>query len=93
MDKRVLIHKFLNGSYMDADGDQKNKISKRERNENSYFERRLFNVGAFLQSFWVRCRSIFPNITDGKFMESELRFVFYCGVIFWFIYLFYQVVK
>jgi hypothetical protein len=47
----------------------------------------FFNVGIILQSFWVRCRSIFPNITDRKFMESELRFVLYCGGIFWFVYL------
>jgi hypothetical protein len=43
----------------------------------------IFNVGVILQSFWIRCRSVFPNITDRKFMESELRFVLYCGSIFW----------
>lgn len=50
----------------------------------------IFNVGAFLQSIWIRCRSIFPNITDRKFMESELRFVLYCGIILWVIYLLSQ---
>jgi hypothetical protein len=52
----------------------------------------IFNVGVVFQSIWVRCRSIFPNITDRKFMESELRFVLYCGVIFWIIYLLSQVI-
>jgi hypothetical protein len=52
----------------------------------------IFNVGIVFQSIWVRCRSIFPNITDRKFMESELRFVLYCGVIFWIIYLLSQVI-
>jgi len=48
----------------------------------------FLNVGSILQSFWVRCRTIFPDITDRKFMESELRVVFYCGIIFWIVYLF-----
>ena len=52
----------------------------------------ISNVGAILQSFWVRCRSVFPNITDRKFMESELRVVLYCGVILWVIYLLSQIV-
>ena len=40
-------------------------------------------LGSVLQSFWLRCRSILPDVTDGKFMESELRYVLYCGVILW----------
>lgn len=52
----------------------------------------FFNAGFILQSFWVRCRSIFPNITDRKFMERELSFVLYCGVIFWIIYLLSQII-
>lgn len=52
----------------------------------------IFNVGTFLQSFWIRCRSVFPNITDRRFMESELRFVFYCGVFLWIIYLFSKII-
>lgn len=52
----------------------------------------FFNAGPILQSFWIRCRSIFPNITDRKFMERELSFVLYCGVIFWIIYLLSQII-
>jgi len=52
----------------------------------------FFNVGTILQSFWIRCRSVFPNITDRKFMESELRFVLYCGAIFWVVYLLSKVI-
>ena len=52
----------------------------------------IFNVSLILQSIWIRCRSIFPNITDRKFMESELRFVLYCGSIFWFVYLLSKVI-
>ena len=52
----------------------------------------IFNVGIVFQSIWVRCRSVFPNITDRKFMESELRFVLYCGGIFWALYLLSQII-
>ncbi len=52
----------------------------------------IFNARSVFQSFWVRCRSIFPNITDRKFMESELRLVLYCGVVFWIIYLLSQII-
>ncbi len=38
----------------------------------------IFNARPIFQSFWVRCRSIFPDITDRKFMERELRVVLYC---------------
>ena len=52
----------------------------------------IFNARTIFQSFWVRCRSIFPNITDRKFMESELRLVLYCGTIFWILYLLSQII-
>jgi hypothetical protein len=78
---------------MDLDGDSKknNKI-KKKRTSNSISKGYVPDVSSVLQSFWIRCRTIFPNSTDGKFMESELRFVLYCGVIFWAIYLLYQIV-
>jgi len=52
----------------------------------------MFDVCIVFQSFWVRCRSIFPDITDRKFMESKLRFVLCCGVVFWAIYLFAKII-
>ena len=52
----------------------------------------LFNARSVLQSFWIRCRSIFPDITDRKFMERELRLVLYCGIVFWIIYLLSQII-
>jgi len=52
----------------------------------------IFNAGSILQSFWVRCRSILPDITDRKFMERELRVVLYCGIVFWIIYLLSQII-
>ena len=52
----------------------------------------IFNACVILQSFWIRCRAVFPNITDRKFMESELRLVLYCGSFLWIIYLLSQVI-
>ena len=49
-------------------------------------------LGSVLQSFWLRCRSILPDVTDGKFMESELRYVLYCGVVIWLAYLLSQAI-
>jgi len=51
------------------------------------------DAGTILQSIWVRCRTIFPTATDRKFMESELHFVLYSGVIFWTLYLVYEAFK
>ena len=78
---------------MDPDGDKQIKISKREKQKVTPLQRHSLNVSTILQSLWVRCRTIFPNITDGKFMEGELRVVLYCGVLFWVVYLLYEVIK
>lgn len=72
------------------DDDEKNTNMEKDLSRQSFTN--FFNVGFVLQSFWVRCRSVFPNITDRKFMESELRFVLYCGLIFWFVYLFSKII-
>jgi hypothetical protein len=52
----------------------------------------IFNARTIFQSFWIRCRSIFPDITDRKFMESELRFVLYCGGFLWIVYILSQII-
>ena len=52
----------------------------------------IFNARVILQSFWIRCRTVFPNITDRKFMESELRLVLYCGCFLWIVYLLSKVI-
>ena len=70
----------------DGDTENKNQII-REKVENRNIQRYDSFSGTILQSFWIRCRSIFPYITNGKFMESELRYVLYCGIVFWITYL------
>ena len=76
------------------DGDSKNNQQiKKQANKDSVVQRYGIDAGSILQSVWVRCRSIFPNATDGKFMESELRFVLYSGLIFWAVYLLYEILK
>lgn len=52
----------------------------------------IFNVRSIFQSFRVRCNSIFSDITNREFMESELRVVLYCGIIFWSIYLLSKII-
>jgi hypothetical protein len=71
------------------DGDKQKNV---EKNVSRQSLSNIFNDGVVFQSIWVRCRSIFPDITDRKFMESELRFVLYCGTIFWILYLLSQII-
>lgn len=78
---------------MDPDGDKKIKNSKREKSENSFLKRFDVNVSTIFQSIRIRCCSIFPTITNREFMEGELRVVLYCGVLFWLLYLLYEVIK
>ena len=76
------------------EGDSKNiQQAEKQGKQNNAIQRYGVNAGTILQSIWVRCRTIFPNITDRKFMESELRFVLYSGFILWTVYLAYEIVK
>jgi len=76
------------------DGDSKNnKQAEKQGKQNNAIQRYGIDAGVIFQSIWVRCRSIFPTATDRKFMESELRFVLYSGVIFWTLYLVYETLK
>ena len=80
-------------THMD-DGDKQNKrnnIAKKQKDD--AIQRLELVPSSFLQSFWVRCRSIFPDITDRKFMESELSYVLYCGMFFWIVYLLIETFK
>jgi hypothetical protein len=78
---------------MDEGDSKNNQQAEKQRKQNNALQRYSVNAGSILQSFWVRCRSIFPTATDRKFMESELRFVLYSGVIFWTLYLVYEAFK
>jgi hypothetical protein len=76
------------------DGDSKNnKQAEKQGKQNNALQRYGIDAGVIFQSIWVRCRTIFPTATDRKFMESELRFVLYSGVIFWTLYLVYEAFK
>jgi hypothetical protein len=76
------------------DGDSKNnQQAEKQGKQNNALQRYGIDAGSILQSFWVRCRTIFPVATDRKFMESELRFVLYSGVIFWTLYMVYETFK
>ncbi len=76
------------------DGDSKNnQQAEKQGKQSNVIQRYGINAGTILQSLWVRCRKIFPTATDRKFMESELRFVLYCGILFWTLYLVYESIK
>jgi len=78
---------------MDEGDKQIKRNIRRKEKANNVIQGHEFVPSSIFQSFWVRCRSIFPNITDGKFMESELRYVLYCGIILWVLYLLYEGIK
>jgi len=89
-----LVMYYLTKSYKMDEGDSKNnQQAEKQRKQNNVIQRYSINAGTILQSLWIRCRTIFPNATDRKFMESELRFVLYSGVILWSIYLAYETFK
>jgi hypothetical protein len=71
------------------DDDEKQNLEKNiPRQSISTF----FNVGSIFQSIRIRRNSIFFNIIDRKFMESELRVVLYCGILFWSLLLLSQII-
>ena len=78
---------------MDEGDSKNNKQAEKQGKQNNVIQRYGIDAGTILQSVWIRCRTIFPNITDRKFMESELRFVLYSGVILWTLYLVYETLK
>jgi hypothetical protein len=78
---------------MDEGDSKNNQKAEKQRKQNNVIQRYGIDAGSILQSVWIRCRSIFPTATDRQFMESELRFVFYSGVILWTLYLTYETFK
>ena len=52
----------------------------------------IFNVSTIFQSIRIRCRSVFSDIMDRRFMEGELRLVLYCGIVFWTLYLLSKII-
>ena len=73
---------------MDNEDENKNL----EKNVSGQSFPALFNVSIILQSFWIRCRSVFLNVVDREFMESQLYFVLCCGSIFWFLLIFEEII-
>ena len=76
------------------DSDSKDGKQVKDKGEpNQPIQRHGLNVGTILQSVWVRCRSVFPTITNREFMEGELRIVLYSGIVLWGLYMVYQALK
>jgi hypothetical protein len=72
--------------------DDANKQGNVAENSTGESVSNIFNARFVFQSIWIRCRSVFIDITDRKFMESELRFVLYCGIVLWSLYLLSQII-
>ena len=77
---------------LDPYRDKNNKQIKKARTSSAISEGSIPDDSSILQSFWVRCGSIFSNIKNREFMEGELRVVLYCGSIFWIIYLLSKII-
>ena len=73
---------------MDDDSEKQNL----EKNVSGQSLPNLFNVGVILQSFWIRCRSVFFNVVDREFMESQLYLVLCCGSILWFLLILEEII-
>lgn len=84
---------MFNSEYMDPDGETKNKSTERKENKASFSKGLFANASTILQPVWVRCCTIFSDICDRRFMESQLRNVLYCGVFFWSLLIFYTIIK
>ena len=78
---------------MDEGDSKNNQQAEKQGKQNNVVQRYGINAGTILQSVWVRCRTIFPNITDRKFMEGEIRFLLYSVFILWSVYLAYEILK
>jgi len=78
---------------MDEGDSKNNQQAEKQAKQIDVIQRYSTNAGTILQSIWIRYRTIFPNTTDRKFMESEFRFVLYSGFFFWTLYLAYETFK
>jgi hypothetical protein len=73
---------------MEDDGEKQNLEEDLSRKPIST----ISNDCPIFQSIWIRCCSVWSNIVDRKFMESQLRVVLYCGSIFWTLYLLSKII-
>jgi hypothetical protein len=69
-----------------------------EKNQKSFkknffrkFICKVFNVGHVLQPIWFRHYSIFTGQVNREFVERKFNFVFFVGVLFWFIFIFSEI--
>ena len=54
-----------------------------EKNSNGELSDSMYDDSAILQSIRLRHSSVLAHISDWHFVESELRFVLYSGIVFW----------
>lgn len=71
--------------------DEKNKNMEKDISRKPFSD--VPNISTFFQPFWIRCHSVFVDITNREFVVRELRFVRNYGIVFWIIYLLSQIIK
>jgi hypothetical protein len=89
----MVIYCLIKLNKMDEGDSKNNQKAEKQGKQIDAIQRYGTDAGSILQSLWVRCRTIFPTATDRKFMESELRFVLYSGIVFWTLYMVYESIK
>lgn len=58
-----------------------------ENNPDRQSSHLVHDAGSIFQPIRVRRSPVLANPSNWKFVESELRFVLYCGAIFWAVHL------
>ena len=57
-----------------------------ESNTKTKHSNALSNDSGVFQSIWVRYSTILSHSKIRRFMECQLKYVCYCGILFWIIY-------
>lgn len=84
---------MFNSEYMDPDGETKTTTTEGQKNQVSFPKGLFAYASSIFQPVWVRCRPVLAYAVDGKFMESQLYNVLYCGIFFWSLLIFYTIIK
>ena len=76
-----------NQRYMEGESRNLEKDPKRKPGDLVHDDCPIF------QPIRIRHSSVLADQNDWKFVESELRFVLRCGLLFWALYLIYEAIK
>lgn len=78
---------------MDPDGDTQIKSIKRQGEENSFFQRYFHNASNVFFTLWLRWTLRDDNELDRFLLDYRRNFLPYFGIIFYLVYILYEIVK